>query len=341
MYKRQVRDTGVGNRAIAATLALPYAALETLPEFFLAGRILNVGSIGKNILTKGRAPTRFVKGTGVGGTLEGLTELGQEAIILAGTGQLTDAETTKRLINSFAAGFAIGGPIGGLTNLKKNKPADILNPDGNPDDSTKKAIADNKGPDPTQPSLFAQEDLPASPVIPGRSATQNLEQPDLFPGSAAVAQAETAGQLRLDATTDTATDTDIETVQTQEPQPQVAQQLNLPLGSSAQEIVDTVQTTPDTQRTAIGEQLLQAANNKILQQEQELAQQKILAQETQIREQRQREFDMAQKEVSDRKIKELEDSLVTQILAENDRLTRESEDRKARERDMILSLIHI
>ena len=62
-----------------------------------------------------------VKVCSVGGTLEGLTELGQEAIILTGTDQLGDAETTKRLINSFAAGFAIGGPLGGGANLLQTR----------------------------------------------------------------------------------------------------------------------------------------------------------------------------------------------------------------------------
>ena len=39
----EVRDTGVGDRGTAALGAIPYAALETLPEFFLAGRIFGVG----------------------------------------------------------------------------------------------------------------------------------------------------------------------------------------------------------------------------------------------------------------------------------------------------------
>ena len=110
----EVRDTGVGNRATAALGAIPYAALETLPEFFLAGRIFGVGP---ELLTKGNRVVRAGKGLAVGGTLEGLTEVGQEGILLAGTGQLGDAEVGKRLINAFAAGFAIGGPLGGGANL--------------------------------------------------------------------------------------------------------------------------------------------------------------------------------------------------------------------------------
>ena len=87
--------------------AIPYAALETLPEFFLAGRIFG---LGPDVIKSGGAIKRAGKGAFVGGTLEGLTELGQEAIILTGTDQLGDAETTKRLINSFAAGFCYWWP---------------------------------------------------------------------------------------------------------------------------------------------------------------------------------------------------------------------------------------
>ena len=315
----EVRDTGVGDRGTAALGAIPYAALETLPEFLLAGRIFGLGA---DAITSGGRIKRAGKGLFVGGTLEGLTEVGQEGILLAATNQLGDAEVTKRLINSFAAGFAIGGPLGGGANLlKRNEPTNILDKE---DPAADKGI--------TPPGGGS-----ASPVVPGGSATQNLEQPDLFPGSAAVAQAETAGQLRLDATTDIAADT--ETTQTQEPQPQVAQQLNLPLPNptgtgTAQDITDTV-IEGQGQETAMGQQLLQAANIKIAQQEQQLAEQETARLQAAELQQRQREFEAAEKEILDRKIKELEESRIAQILAENDRLTREIENREARKRDMI------
>ena len=91
----------------------------------MAGRIFG---LGPDIIKSGGVVKRAGKGLFVGGTLEGLTELGQEAIILTGTDQLGDAETTKRLINSFAAGFAIGGPLGGGANLlQRGEPTNLLN----------------------------------------------------------------------------------------------------------------------------------------------------------------------------------------------------------------------
>ena len=133
----EMRDTGTGGRFQAALGAFPYAAMETIPEFFLAGRILGksfprkgLGESTKSVgewATSGGKTKRFGKGFAVGGLLEGLTELGQESLILAQTGQLGDKETIKRLVNSFAAGFAIGGPLGGTANLFKTDSAiDVL-----------------------------------------------------------------------------------------------------------------------------------------------------------------------------------------------------------------------
>ena len=136
------RDQGAGADDMGARItalmgAFPYAAMETLPEFLLASRVLG-GNKGIGS-TLGMAPgaTRLQRGAGyagraavggaVGGTLEGLTELGQEGLLLGLSGQdFSDPENVNRLINSFAAGFGVGGPIGAIANLKGTAPANIL-----------------------------------------------------------------------------------------------------------------------------------------------------------------------------------------------------------------------
>jgi len=136
------RDQGVGADDMRARItslmgAFPYAAMESLPEFILASRVLGGGKgIGSSW---GMAPgaTRLQRGAGyagraavggvAGGTLEGLTETGQEGLLLGLSGQdFSDPENVNRLINSFAAGFGVGGPIGAIANLKGTAPANIL-----------------------------------------------------------------------------------------------------------------------------------------------------------------------------------------------------------------------
>jgi hypothetical protein len=150
------RDQGQeGDRLTALAGAVPYAALESLPEFLLASRLFGAGGLarsggtalkdiqGRNIVTTAgkrgvELLKRGTKGVAVGGTAEGLTEVGQEALVLGLSGQdLTSPEAQKRLIESFAAGFAVGGTIGGAANLRKgpltNEPTDLLNPSASPE----------------------------------------------------------------------------------------------------------------------------------------------------------------------------------------------------------------
>jgi hypothetical protein len=76
-------------------------------------------------------------GFGVGGTAEGFTELGQEAQLLYQTDQdFNSPENVDRLINSFAAGFGVGGPIGAVANLRGKQPANLLNAAQNPEQTT-------------------------------------------------------------------------------------------------------------------------------------------------------------------------------------------------------------
>lgn len=134
-------DTDARLKALAG--AVPYAALESLPEFLLAGRLFGGAGAPRALpagATLGRRGAELLRrgavGGLVGGTAEGTTEAGQEALLLGISEQdLTSPEAVNRLINSFAAGFGVGGPIGAVANLKGKQPANLLNPSQTTDPS--------------------------------------------------------------------------------------------------------------------------------------------------------------------------------------------------------------
>ena len=125
----------VNARLTALAGAVPYAALETLPEFLLAGRVLSgVGAptpMGVGVTARQRGKEllkRGLVGGAIGGTAEGTTELSQEALLLGLSDQdFGSPENVDRLINSFAAGFGIGGPIGAAANLRGREATNLLN----------------------------------------------------------------------------------------------------------------------------------------------------------------------------------------------------------------------
>lgn len=184
-------DTGDPDRVAAALGSIPYAALELLPEFVLAKKIFGVNPKKLNQLGKDVAPIAGVRSTlvgakdtagrvgsgfTVGGALEGATELGQEGLLLSLTGQISDAETAKRLVNSFAAGFAVGGPIGGLAGFKKpNEPTNILGSNEPEPKTTKDKLPENPddnspiSPKPTGPLQFTRSGQPTpQPAVRSR-----------------------------------------------------------------------------------------------------------------------------------------------------------------------------
>ena len=362
----EVRDTGVGDRGTAALGAIPYAALETLPEFFLAGRIFG---LGPDIIKSGGLAKRAGKGLFVGGTLEGLTELGQEAIILTGTDQLGDAETTKRLINSFAAGFAIGGPLGGGANLlQRGEPTNVLD-ESNPQADQKLLPAPPLEGDVLGPETPPQGQLPgaggaAALPAPTPTVTTVSGPPDFVAGTEGVRQGEpldtvvqtnqqvipgqAEGQQGIMFPPEQTTAAELNRLSEQPqqqapvvtPEPTQAeleaagqQTLNIPAQDVAQSVQDLA--TPAAQETAIGQQLLQAANNRIQEQQNQLAEQQRLRAEEAERTQRQQEFDLAEQQRLNEQVTQLENARVDQILKENERLTQEVEERKAREQAQI------
>ena len=153
-------DTDARLKALAGSI--PYAALETLPEFLLAGRLFAGG--GRAALPAGASRTaragellkRGAIGFGVGGTAEGLTEAGQEGLLLGISDQdLSSPESVDRLINSFAAGFGVGGPIGAVANLKGQQAANLLNPAQNPEQTPGTGLAVIPPAAPTPPAAPA------------------------------------------------------------------------------------------------------------------------------------------------------------------------------------------
>lgn len=139
----ELRDQGANADDIDARLkalagSVPYAALETLPEYLLASRLFG-GTMGAAPLPAGAGRVRRgaellrrgAVGGAVGGAAEGTAEAGQEALLLGISGQdLSSPEAVNRLINSFAAGFGVGGPIGAVANLRSKNPENLLNPGG-------------------------------------------------------------------------------------------------------------------------------------------------------------------------------------------------------------------
>ena len=189
----ELRDQGANADDIDARLkalagSVPYAALESLPEFLLAGRLFgNVGA--PRALAAGATRTqrgaellrRGAVGFGIGGAAEGTTEAGQEGLLLGISGQdLSSQEGINRLINSFAAGFGVGGPIGAVANLKGKQPANLLNAAQNPEQTPGRDLAVIP-PTPVAPPAprgtgMAPYFTPITPVAPGGAMAAPLGQ---------------------------------------------------------------------------------------------------------------------------------------------------------------------
>lgn len=148
----------------ALATAVPYALLDTIPEFVAGAKIFG----GLRAGSKGGRLRRGTTGAAAGGAIEGTTEAGQEGLIMGTSSLMTGKdysdEALHRLINSFAAGFAIGAPIGGITNLKGNQEADLLQ-----GGSTEQEQETQQGEGPAQGELFGEDtnlgSAPAAQVI--------------------------------------------------------------------------------------------------------------------------------------------------------------------------------
>ncbi len=156
------------NRMGIAAAAVPYAALESLPEATLFGRIASEAfgktkNLAKTKTWVDRARSIIAKG-GQQAALEGATEVGQEGFVLAAN-PLTnwnDPEIANRIINSFAAGALMGGALGGVSAFA---PTDLLNPSRDINKDTEQGQQTQKGEEqPTQGELFPGAPIQQAPM---------------------------------------------------------------------------------------------------------------------------------------------------------------------------------
>ena len=175
---------GEGDRLMALALGIPYGLAESSAEFLAAsrvfglsgtpqwmarGRLSDIKTLGGKSLEVGR---RFGTGAIVGGTAEGATEAFQESLgIYANKDVNIDSpEGRRRILNAFAAGFGVGGPIGGLSNLRDNKIAVNL-------------LDSGKDPSPptTGGAIVPVNPPPSPPTAPTQGGTFTREFPALPP----------------------------------------------------------------------------------------------------------------------------------------------------------------
>lgn len=201
-------EAGDPSRAVAAAMGLPYAALESLSEFALAKRVFGVGkpiTAPVAATTRGRAGELLKKagaGFAVGGLTEGTTETGQEALLLGANRNVDwdSPEGLNRLVNSFAAGFGVGGPVGAVANLVRREPANILDPAQNPEPTPGAEINRPAEPPPTAPTgtgLVPVTPAPTAPAAGPGTAVEPYYAPATFAGVIPAPPAQLAGPANV------------------------------------------------------------------------------------------------------------------------------------------------
>lgn len=146
------------SRGLAALGGIPYAAMETVPEYlaalrFFKGLGMKASQAGGRLGRAGTIGTNVGIGVGVGAGLEGATELGQEGLGIGMNAELDfdSPEGLSRLLNAFAAGAAIGGFIGGASSLNKGKAHDLLSGGTKPAEQRGETILTGEVIDPNRP----------------------------------------------------------------------------------------------------------------------------------------------------------------------------------------------
>ena len=207
----ELRDQGADPDDITAKMtalagAFPYALAEMTTEGLLVGRAFGKIAAPRAMAAGTSLPRRGAEllrrsavGGAIGGASEGGTELFQESLLLGLSDQdFSKPENIQRLIDSFAAGAAIGGPIGAVANLRGKKPANLLNPGQSSDNAAAAGGTPQLGgPGPipllTGPSTAlgpATEQVEGTPYTPRTdiSGLVSGQQPLMLPPPGAVLQ---------------------------------------------------------------------------------------------------------------------------------------------------------
>lgn len=131
VYNEQ-RESGTPNRFSAAGLGSLYAAADAMPEFFAAKFLMK----GAKVPWRGNKAQRgmhMLKSVGTGVAGEGITESFQEGLLISQNDDvdILSKQGVSRLLNSFAAGAAVGGSFaGGGSALLRAKGMGVVPEDG-------------------------------------------------------------------------------------------------------------------------------------------------------------------------------------------------------------------
>ena len=155
----EMKDPGAGQRLFSLVAGVPYAAAETLSEAFVVSKFLNPAGASS-------AFRRVLSGFGSGAAAEGIAEGAQESTVMGSDAFLNDKEFLTeqngiQLINAITAGAAVGGPITGLSGLRKNTTDEV----NLLDNSEITGVTDEGGGTPAQGELFAEDDLGTTPEL--------------------------------------------------------------------------------------------------------------------------------------------------------------------------------
>ena len=162
----------MGARAKALLTAVPFAALDVAGDVVTGGLAKGIGGLGRKTAFAELSGMGKVKevgkragvGLAIGAPVGGITEVGQEALLLGSTGQdFSDPKNVTRLMESFLAGAAGQGVVDSIANTIG--PVDVMKREALPNPNRVETGAATQPPTPPAPSTPPAQ--PTPPVTPG------------------------------------------------------------------------------------------------------------------------------------------------------------------------------